>query len=121
MGLDAALALGDGKQDLGDPVADVILHHIFHIESCYEDAHDGEEQVGEVEILPAEVLGEEDLEEVDGAFQQPGSQGSSDPHQETDEQQEVALLDMGVAPRQELIEDCFDLHRLQLFRFLVQR
>ena len=68
MWLDSALALRDGKEYLGDPVADVVFHQMPHEDASCQDPHDGEEQVGKVEIIPAEVFSEEYLEEMDGAL-----------------------------------------------------
>ena len=89
MKLYLALLAGNGKEYLGDAMADVVANHVVYEKHGEEDAHHGVYQIKPVGSRHVELLCEEVLYLADEPFQQQTSQRSEDTHQKTDDEDEL--------------------------------
>ena len=99
--LDAPLAARDGIKDFSHPVADIVLHHIAHKEARQQDAHHGVHQVEVVGLGRVEMVGQEKLDPMYQLLQQQGGQRRADAHHEAEQEDELPVLDVLLAPSDE--------------------
>ena len=81
MGTDVALLAGNGKQNLGHSVADIITHHITHKEHGEPDAHYRVNEVKPVGPRHHELVGEQFLNLPNKPLQQHARAGCEDAYQ----------------------------------------
>ena len=98
MPFDAAFLAGDGIENLGDAVADIIAHHVAHEESCYQDTDDGVQQVEPVGARDGEVVGQQVAYLVDDPFQQQARQRREYADDESQEEHELLVPHMALPP-----------------------
>ena len=70
MPFDLALLAGNGVENLGDAVADIIAHHVAHKEAREQNTDDGVQQIEPVGSRDGEVMRQQVLYLVDEPFQQ---------------------------------------------------
>ena len=107
MPLDTSLTARDGIQNLGDSVADIVLHHIADKQPSQENPHYGVDQVQVVGLGRVEVFRQEGLYPVYQHLQYQGGQGREDTNQEAEYQDEPFFLDVLLAPDEEPLQQIF--------------
>ena len=99
---DAALLAGNGKENLGDAVADVISYNITNEEHRQPNAHDGIDEVEPVGTRDGELVRQQVLYLPDEPLQQKSRASREDADEETDEQHEVLVGQIPAPPTKEV-------------------
>jgi hypothetical protein len=98
MGLDAALLAGDGKENLGNAMTNVVSHNIFDEEHRQPNADDGINEIEPVGTGLNELVRQQVLNLPDEPFQEQTRTSREDADKEADEQHEPALREVSAAP-----------------------
>ena len=98
MTFDASLPAGDGVENLGNSVADIVLHHPPYEKAGQKDTHHRIDQIEVVGFCGVEVFGQEILYPVYQHLQYQSCQCREDTYQKTKYQDELFLLDVLFAP-----------------------
>ena len=107
MPFDSALPAGDGVENLRHPVTDVIPHHIADKQSGQEDTHHRIYQVQPVHTGCIKILRQKMLDVLYQELQQTGRQSRNDTHRKAEYQDEMLVLYLLFAPREETLEKTF--------------
>ena len=91
-------------------MTDIISNDIFDKQSGNQNTDDRIDQIEVVDFVGRESWSKILLDKADKEFQYIGWQGSENPHEEADNQDEMFLLDMLFSPEEKAIKQTFFSH-----------
>ena len=106
MRFDATLLAGNGEENLGDAVADVVPHHISDEEHRQPNADNGIDEVKPVGSRHDEFVRQKVLYLSDKPLQEQARTSRKDADQKADEQHEVVVGEMPAPPTN---EPCYEI------------
>ena len=116
---DAALLAGNGKENLGDAVADVVADDISDEEHRQPNAHDGIDKVEPVGACDGELVRQQVLYLSDEPLQQKSCASREDANEETDEQHEVLVGQVPAPPTKQVSYEIPCIYHLIILSFTI--